>query len=411
MWGVPKIVLERLKGKTVASQDNRQSTVENRPFEHPDANLLTAFLERTLTERERTLVLNHLAGCAECREIAALSLPTGAEAAEPASLRARSAWSVRPVFRWGALAAALGAVVVVAVLHQHPRSMVQNSSNSAPATIVANARENTPQAPQPLPSQPTSKAAARRTKGKSLESAGEMAELKKSAAPPPARQLATPSADLGARAQTPPGTQLRPPAAPAVPPPSYSQSAELSGAVNTDLARAAAKPGAVMDQPPVPVYDKKGLAGEAGASTQVRVNALQAKLPAAAFRSPMKSAAALPSALWTISADGKVQRSADGGRSWENAGVDDKVEFRVVQSNGKEIWAGGTGGALYHSSNGGATWTRVSLVSGAAPVTEAIVSINCSSSDPQHITVKTASGEQWISDDSGQLWRVVTSEE
>ena len=86
MLGIPKIVLERLKGRTVGSQDNRQSAIENRPFEHPDANLLTAFLERTLTERERTQVLNHLAECAECREIVALSLPAEAKAAEPARL-------------------------------------------------------------------------------------------------------------------------------------------------------------------------------------------------------------------------------------------------------------------------------------------------------------------------------------
>jgi len=410
MWGIPKIVLERLKGRVVAGQDNRQSTVENRPFEHPDANLLTAFLERTLTERERTEVLNHLAGCAECREIAALTLPTGAEAAEPASLPARSAWSVRPVFRWGALAAALGAVVVVAVLRQHPGSRVQTASNNAPATIVANAKEITPQAPKSLPPQPTSKAAVRRTKGKSLESAGEMAELKKSAAPPPARQLATLSAELGERAQTPHGIQLRAPA-PAASPPRYSQSAEISPGANRDFIRAAAKPGAATDQPPVPVYDGRGVAGEAGASMSGSAKAQQARLSTAPFRGEMASAKVLPSALWTISPDGKVQRSADGGKSWENVGVDDKVEFRVVQSNGKEIWAGRTGGALYHSSDGGATWTRVSLVSGAAPVTEAIVSINCSSSDPQHITVKTASGLKWISEDGGEHWKAEASDE
>jgi photosystem II stability/assembly factor-like uncharacterized protein len=118
----------------------------------------------------------------------------------------------------------------------------------------------------------------------------------------------------------------------------------------------------------------------------------------------MEGTTALPSALWTISPDGKIQRSADGGKSWENVGVDDKVEFRAVQSNGKEIWAGGTGGALYNSSDGGATWTRVRLALGSLPSTEAIVSINCSSSDPQHITVKTASGLKWISDDGGEHW-------
>jgi hypothetical protein len=410
MLGIPKIVLARLKGRTVASQDNRQSAIENRPFEHPDANLLTAFLERTLTERERTQVLNHLAECAECREIVALSLPAEAKAAEPARLPVRGGWSVRPVLRWGALAAILGGVVVVAVLRQHSRSRVQTASNYAPRTMLARAGETTPQAPQPLPPQSTSKIATQRTKRKSLEAAGEMAELKKPAAPPQARQRVTLSADLGARAQTPPGTQLRPPA-PAASPPRYSQSAEISGGANTDLIRAAAKPSGVADQPPVSVYNKKSIASEAGASMSTRAKAFQARLQAESFRSPLKNSVARTGPLWSVSPDGKLQRSADGGKSWENAGVDDKVEFRAVQSNGKEIWAGGTGGALYHSSDGGATWTRVNVASGAAPITEAIVSITASSSDLQHITVKTASGQQWISDDGGQHWRVVTSDE
>jgi hypothetical protein len=410
MWGIPKIVLERLKGRTVGSQENRQLPNDNRQFQHPDANLLTAFLERTLTERERTQVLNHLAECVDCREIVALSLPAEAEAAEPARLPVRGGWSVRPLLRWGALAAVLGAVVVVAVLRQHPKSRVQTSPKNAPTTILAKASQTTPQAPQPLPPQPTSKVATQRTKRKSLEAAGEMAELKKPAAAPQARQRATLSAELGVRAQTPPAAQLRPPA-PAASPPRYSQSADFSAGVNTDLIRAAAKPGGAVDQPPVRVYDKKSIASEAGASMSTRAKAFQARFQAESFHSPLRSSVARTGALWTISPDGKVQRSDDGGKSWENVGVDVKVEFRAVQSNGKEIWAGGTGGALYHSSDGGATWTRVRLVSGAASSTETIVSINCCSPNLQQITVKAASGQQWISDDGGQHWKAVTSGE
>jgi photosystem II stability/assembly factor-like uncharacterized protein len=181
--------------------------------------------------------------------------------------------------------------------------------------------------------------------------------------------------------------------------------------VNTDLIRAAAKPGGAVDQPPVRVYDKKSIASEAGASMSTRAKAFQARFQAESFHSPLRSSVARTGALWTISPDGKVQRSDDGGKSWENVGVDVKVEFRAVQSNGKEIWAGGTGGALYHSSDGGATWTRVRLVSGAASSTETIVSINCCSPNLQQITVKAASGQQWISDDGGQHWKAVTSGE
>src|SRR5208337_1322765 len=121
MRGVPKIVLERLKRKNMADQDHRQSTIENRLFLHPDANLLAAFVEKTLTEKERAQVLSHLAQCAECRELVALILPAEVEAPEPTRLPARQGWSVWRLLGWGGLAAALGAVVIVVVLHSYPR--------------------------------------------------------------------------------------------------------------------------------------------------------------------------------------------------------------------------------------------------------------------------------------------------
>ena len=410
MWGIPKIVLERLKGRSVGRPDNRRSAIDNQQFQHPDANLLAAFLERSLTERERTQVLSHLAECAECREIAALPLPAEAEAAEPARSPAGSGWSVGRLVRWGALAAALGAVVVVAVLRQDSRIRVQTASNAAPPAITAKASEAARQAPQPLPARPTTRAAKRRVQPKFLESAGEMAKLQRPAPTQPTQRFTALSPRLEGRALTPPRAQIRPPAATAAIPQS-AQSAEVSAGLSTDLIHAAAQPSAVVERPPAPTYDKKSLAGGAGASTPMRAKALQARLPANAFRSPLQGAVAQPGALWSISPEGKLQRSEDGGKNWQEVRVDDKVEFRTIQVNGRDIWAGGSGGALYHSSDGGGTWTRVNPASGATPATETIVSISCSSSDLQQITVKTASGTQWASDDGGQHWRAVTSEE
>jgi len=407
MWGIPRIVLDRLKGRSVGRPDSRRSAIDSQQFQHPDANLLAAFLERTLTERERTQVLSHLAECAECREIAALTQPADAE---PARSPLGIGWSVRPILRWGALAAALGAVVFVAVLRQHSSNRVQTASNAAPSTIMTKASEAAPQAPQPLPAQPTTRAATRRAQPKSRESVGQMAKLQNPAPTPLTQRFAALSPRNERRNLTPPRVQPRPPAAPPAIPPS-AQSAEISAGLNTDLIHAPAQPSAVVEHPPVPAYDKRSLAGGAGASTPMRAKALQARLPANAFRSPLQGAAAQPGALWSISPEGKLQRSEDGGRKWEEVGVDDKVEFRVIQVNGREIWAGGTGGALYHSSDGGATWTRVNPASGATPTTEAIVSISCSPSDLQQINVKTASGTQWVSDDGGQHWRAVTRPE
>ena len=63
MADVPKIVRERLRvAKPVTA-------------EHPDPDVLTAFAESSLLQRERADVLEHLSRCGECREILVLALP------------------------------------------------------------------------------------------------------------------------------------------------------------------------------------------------------------------------------------------------------------------------------------------------------------------------------------------------
>jgi photosystem II stability/assembly factor-like uncharacterized protein len=124
-----------------------------------------------------------------------------------------------------------------------------------------------------------------------------------------------------------------------------------------------------------------------------------------AFRGGAASAVAQPAALWSISRSGKVQRSDDRGKTWEEVRIDDRVTFRVIQAVGRDVWAGGSGGALYHSSDGGAMWKRVNLSSGASPTTETIVAITSGSRNLQQIIVRTESGEQWITDDGGQRWQ------
>jgi photosystem II stability/assembly factor-like uncharacterized protein len=124
-----------------------------------------------------------------------------------------------------------------------------------------------------------------------------------------------------------------------------------------------------------------------------------------AFHAERAGAVARPAALWNISPDSKLQRSDDGGRTWEEVLIDDKVTFRAIQALGRDVWAGGSGGVLYHSNDGGATWTRVNLTSDGRPITETIVSIIALSPDLQHMTVTTAAGERWTTEDSGRHWQ------
>ena len=101
MEQLPKIVQQRLHATASAGV-------------HPDPDLLTAFAERSLHERERTHVLQHLGQCADCRQVVALAMP---EMVEPSPTSAPTWWFSWPVLRWGALAACVVVVSAAVTLH------------------------------------------------------------------------------------------------------------------------------------------------------------------------------------------------------------------------------------------------------------------------------------------------------
>ena len=62
MEQLPKIVQQRLRAPA-------------KPGIHPDPDLLAAFAEKSLNDRERSQVLQHLVECADCREVLSLAMP------------------------------------------------------------------------------------------------------------------------------------------------------------------------------------------------------------------------------------------------------------------------------------------------------------------------------------------------
>jgi len=141
---------------------------------------------------------------------------------------------------------------------------------------------------------------------------------------------------------------------------------------------------------------------------------------------PMKILAA---PRWTISASGALQRSLDGGKTWldvdvradgsmsakaarDDAPLSTKKQstpsvttvFRAVSvsSNAIEVWAGGSGGALYHTVDAGNHWARV--VPSAVGVALAADIISIQFSDPRNGTVTTSNAEVWTTADDGQTW-------
>jgi hypothetical protein len=118
MQNVPKIVRERLRAATPA-------------VDHPDADVLTAFAERSLPKREQGVVLEHLARCGDCRDIVALALPA-TEPVEAVLNRSSSGWLTWPALRWAFVAVGVVAIASLGIV-QYQRGRTQNMAASAPA--------------------------------------------------------------------------------------------------------------------------------------------------------------------------------------------------------------------------------------------------------------------------------------
>jgi hypothetical protein len=148
-------------------------------------------------------------------------------------------------------------------------------------------------------------------------------------------------------------------------------------------------------------------AARVSAQASFRMAAQAPMPPLRTSRQDIAPGAGQPSTLWSVSLDGKVQRSTDGGKTLEPIPVAHGIKFRAIAALGNDVWAGGAHGALFHSTDGGATWTRAGITFKGSTITititETIMSIQLR--DPQHLTVTTASGSQWVSEDIGLHWQ------
>jgi photosystem II stability/assembly factor-like uncharacterized protein len=134
MQNVPKIVRDRLRAAT---------SVAN----HPDADVLTAFAERSLPQSERGIVLEHLARCDDCRDVVALALPAPEEI-QTVITPARGGWLTWPAVRWGFVTAGVLAIVALGVLQLERRSpMREAAKQTAPVEVATSHPPNQPAPP------------------------------------------------------------------------------------------------------------------------------------------------------------------------------------------------------------------------------------------------------------------------
>jgi putative zinc finger protein len=426
MEQLPKIVRERLQAGPAG--------------EHPDSDLLTAFLEQSLSERERARILEHLSGCRECREVVSLAAP------EPAALSTRtrpappvSSWLRWPVLRWGALAAC---VVVVSAVGFVYHSRVPHP----PFEISMNQRSVLP------PGLPKQVEAEKSASSAATETIGTRSQAGDASRTAPARNKAL--AASRAKGEVKQFEQLAK-QAPAAPPAVHSYRDRFAPNVEADQVTVAARPSEKLQAVPPAAY--QGTAGiapsrtapggaahdERGQSYQILAQVVRAapempvpevksdkpkaeegqKLPkpvdtdvsetqtAFATQTLASTAAStkargllrdLKSTRWSLSDDGLPQRSFNAGNTWEKIQVDHTTGFRALSAEGFEVWVGGRNGVLYHSTDLGMHWTRVTPTIDGAVLSADIIRIEFS--DSLHGKLTTAENQTVATSDGGKSW-------
>lgn len=443
---------------------------------HPGADLLTAFVERALTERECTAVLTHLAGCADCREVVALTQPPATTTV--AVILPKPSRSLF-LLRWGALAACAVLAISAAVLHKRqPAETALLAKNQIPVPVSA----------QPMSEQKSGPAADSKaafgSANESETSTGEAnkgnADMPPATAAPLAKGQETqalsaiarrydaktvlgieskPRRETESRSRAPVrlkdnasfvgkdsmfggslvsnrsfgaksvhnnadgqvgGLQATPEPAVVSPAMGISAGAALASVPASASGDSAATSAGVALQKEQALSKAKA-ATQPQASETVEVDATAANTTTAyaptdkdEFRASSAQMANLPdlatarqAGSWQITPEGKLERSLDGGKSWESVAVDPNGRLRVVTATGFQVWAGGNGGVLLHSRDAGDHFSSVKVHQKSFALKGDIVTLTFP--DAQHGRLETADHDVWTTNDGGKTWQLSTA--
>lgn len=448
MQQLPKLVRERLRVSVTG--------------EHPDADLLTAYLEQSLTAQERLKMNDHLASCSECRQVLALAAPETISAAATTEGRRvpPPTWLHWNILRWGAAAACLvivGAAVMLNVSHKAgvslqdtemqtahraepaasapapsaPAAAPQNEAKAAPHRNLTSEKAVPPRTMR-LDEKPASQPSSKKERGAVISGVGggigggafRTAPQQKSKAEESAQAPAVVSrADsVGALVAGKTAAPLESSAnairdqkdmetagasgAAESPPPSSSAGGELSDRKPLSMTQTVEVTGAA----PAVETDSVSVAKSAGRQKQEPAKQAAANQAAAIFSpKPLAQVAATTKGMadfktprWSLSENGLPQRSFDSGKNWEEVQVDHKRGFRALAAVGMDVWVGGKDGLLYHSGDLGLHWSQITPASSGANLTADIVRIEFA--DPQHGRLIAGDGQSWVTSDGGKTW-------
>jgi Photosynthesis system II assembly factor YCF48 len=452
MESLPKIVRQRLQATAKAEL-------------HPDPDLLTAFVEKSLNERERATVLQHLGQCADCRSVVSLATP---EIVVPSTIPARSSWLSWPVLRWGALAACVVVVGAAVTLHYEGRqgaepAVAEKAPAPTPADTLRLETQVSKEAGQKLaekiaPASPASpfhsdrdfgaankparqreraeagsagsasmvnRLATGRLENHPLENNLEGTDQRRSDQLTDNRLAKSDALKSSDKPSAPVGGQLAG-AAPASPLAANSASANSASAKssaansktagaeeqtkqqneNLDYASGISETVTVQaEAPPVETAQAAVARGKDESDKKVQSNsgAGRVVVPRVSRNTHDLSNVTQSTPRWTISADGALQRSFDSGKSWQTIPVANHAVFRALAANDSDIWVGGAAGALYHSSDAGQSWTQIKPVAEGTSLTADVLRVEFA--DARHGSLTTGNHEIWITSDGGASWQ------
>jgi hypothetical protein len=486
MENVPKIVRARLQRPASAAAEP-----------HPDADLLTAFAEQSLAAGERDHLLEHLARCGECRDVVALALPATESAALASHVPVRAGWLSLPVLRWGVVAAGIALVASFGILQYRQR---QQGKTLVATSLMSHDQTTDPAAQsavRPLTSAPTAAAPTSAPAATDSRMVSAQSETRKQNVEKNEKKSAAPSEIQSAPVVNQPA--LTPSTVPAQPQTMRrsNSAGAIHGSAGFGSASGVGRSSTVVEVSPY---------SDAEPAPPDQLQALSKAKPA----SPQASAAMVPAPLlhaeptlvrmkavaprWTISDRGALQRSIDGGTTWQDvdiavnnsaiarlvrlpqtgmstsvtveassAAIEVQTEnppeakskeesepksatttapkfaaqnagkaaakitarpaaqssvksadappapsqrpiFRAVSvsDNAAEVWAGGSGGALYHTVDAGNHWTLVVPSDVGLVLAGDVIAIQFS--NPRNGSVTTSTAEVWTTVDAGQTW-------
>ena len=395
--------------KPIPSSTLRSRLAQGQPAEpHPDADLLTAFAEDTLLDRERTEILSHLAGCNACRAVvqtAVSAVPVLAPLAEERPIRP-------PLRAWlpgVALAAALfvmGASTVLFYRAIHVNAPGTQSAANAPAAQIPPAREAGPPPAAASPATPEPHVAAART-----------------APPAPARKHPANAAHVTPAATVPApqtGEDENLTLGAAAPPPAAAVGASSHGSFGDVSARSSAAapppPDQAQMQSELRARNMSAYHGAVAASKAAPRSSVPASVGGSVRVQPGNALATAPRPLGAMGAltiptsahpgfrindAGQIERSVETG-IWTPAAIAAEVRFRVLSILGADVWAGGDRLRLFHSADNGLTWAEVQLPANGDR-THAIAHIRLDSAQALH--VESDDGTVWTTADGGATWK------